>query len=194
MFDIEHKSPACGEHGAGLCERLHVAENAFQRRVDYRIALAAAAFHSMPIQYLYDTSAVLDEPRFLKLARREGHARPRRAQHDRQKLLSEAHGRAAHAVLRHQDPSAQTLFDRMEMQTRRRLRRLCEESSRILLCDMTHCPAVLEGGRERGRRDAQKVARNLYAYFGFDAVSVKHERYACGAFVTDRSDLDGGGR
>ena len=78
------------------------------------IALAGSLLHSRPVEDSDTAACVVDKPVPLERAGRVRYSRPSHSEHHGEELLREREFGRLHAILRHQEPAATPLFQKMK--------------------------------------------------------------------------------
>jgi hypothetical protein len=82
--------------------------------VDYLVAFTHHRFQAFPIDDLDMAARVMDQTYILQVPRRYGNALPSSAHHICDVLLRHQDLGAIHSIVAHEQPSAETLFQRMQ--------------------------------------------------------------------------------
>src|SRR5581483_11161085 len=93
-----------------ICGQIAQGKSAVEM-LDGLVAFAGCQFQFLAVDDFDRPAQVFDESRLLQNAGRQAHARPSGAQHLREKLVGDGKKFRVHAVLTHEQPARQPLFD-----------------------------------------------------------------------------------
>ncbi len=169
-----------------------IAEQPIELQSRNVVAFAGARPQRLVIEDRDVAAPIADQPGFLQAPHHLGDGRSPDTEHHSEEFMGEQKIVRRHAVARHQEPAATTLFNLVKVDACRRLRDLVEERMGITKRDQVQCRAALEFAAKNAGVHPERRPGNLDVNRGRCLAVAKTNRQSHDPFVADGADLGAG--